>query len=235
MIVLAVRPRLEPNGVEPSADRSPTSPAFRSMLSRTSQPQKAVRLFGETTWGSTMIGSGRFMLYSLHGQSRCACEDAGHGSMTSSASVQCSMTDILAAIGLVQLGRYGRLGRRRELIERYDSILRPLGIRSLEHCGDDFTSSGHLYLARIPGIGETGRNRIIARMAELGVACNVHYKPLPMFTAYKRIGFDVDDYPNAYRQYANEITLPLHTLLSDEDVEYVCKSLGQAVQIEMGS
>jgi dTDP-4-amino-4,6-dideoxygalactose transaminase len=181
----------------------------------------------------------QFMLYSLHGQSKDALAKTQKGAWEydiKCLGYKCNMTDILAAIGLVQLGRYGELlRRRRELIERYDSILRPLGIRSLEHCGDDFTSSGHLYLARIPGIGETGRNRIIARMAELGVACNVHYKPLPMFTAYKQIGFEIENYPNAYRQYANEITLPLHTLLSDEDVEYVCKSLGQAVQIEMGS
>lgn len=181
----------------------------------------------------------QFMLYSLHDQSKDALAKTQKGAWEydiKCLGYKCNMTDILAAIGLVQLGRYGELlRRRRELIERYDSILRPLGIRSLEHCGDDFTSSGHLYLARIPGIGETGRNRIIARMAELGVACNVHYKPLPMFTAYKQIGFEIENYPNAYRQYANEITLPLHTLLSDEDVEYVCKSLGQAVQIEMGS
>jgi len=181
----------------------------------------------------------QFMLCSLHGQSKDALAKTQKGAWEydiKCLGYKCNMTDILAAIGLVQLGRYGELlRRRRELIERYDSILRPLGIRSLEHYGDDFTSSGHLYLARIPGTGETGRNRIIARMAELGVACNVHYKPLPMFTAYKQIGFDIGNFPNAYRQYANEITLPLHTLLTDEDVEYVCKSLGQAVQIEMGS
>ena len=113
---------------------------------------------------------------------------------------------------LVQLGRYGELlRRRRELIERYDSILRPLGIRSLENCGDDFTSSGHLYLARIPGIGETGRNRIIARMAELGVACNVHYKPLPMFTGTSRSGLRSRTTLNAYRQYAMKINASLCT------------------------
>lgn len=175
----------------------------------------------------------QFMLYSLHGQSKDALAKVQKGAWEydiKCLGYKCNMTDILAAIGLVQLGRYGELlRRRRELIERYDSILQPSGIRSLEHCGDDFTSSGHLYLARVPGIGETGRNRIIARMAELGVACNVHYKPLPMFTAYKQIGFDIENFPNAYSQYANEITLPLHTLLSDGDVEYVCMSLEEAV------
>lgn len=100
-----------------------------------------------------------------------------------------------------------------------------MGIKSLEHYGEDFNSSGHLYLSRIPGITEKERNEIIMKMAEKGIATNVHYKPLPMLTAYKNLGFDIKDYPNAYAQYVNEITLPLHTLLSDEDVEYICESL----------
>ena len=143
---------------------------------------------------------------------------------------KCNMTDILASIGLVQLSRYDSLlKRRREIIEMYDRALLPLGIQSLQHYGDDYTSSGHLYLARIPGIGEAERNEIIIKMAEKGIATNVHYKPLPMFTAYRKLGFDIRDYPNAYRQYANEITLPLHTLLSNEDVEYVCEGLKKTI------
>ncbi|NMA74525.1 MAG: capsular biosynthesis protein, partial [Bacteroidales bacterium] len=114
-------------------------------------------------------------------------------------------------------------------IEMYDNALHPLRIETLEHYGDDFSSTGHLYLARIPGISEAERNEIIIKMAEAGIACNVHYKPLPMFTAYKNLGFDIKDYPNAFDMYKNEITLPLHTLLSDEDVEYVVESLKGAV------
>jgi len=111
----------------------------------------------------------------------------------------------------------------------YDRALMPLGIQRLQHYGEEFASTGHLYLARIAGIGEAERNEIIVKMAEVGVVCNVHYKPLPMFTAYKALGFDIKDYPNAYKQYSNEIRLPLHTLLSDEDVEYVCKNLKKAM------
>ena len=113
----------------------------------------------------------------------------------------------------------------------YDSMLHPLGLQSLCHFGKDFASSGHLYLARIPNIGELKRNEIIIKMAEYGIATNVHFKPLPMFTAYKNLGFDIKDYPNAYGQYANEITLPLHTLLSDEDVEYACESLKKSMDV----
>lgn len=140
------------------------------------------------------------------------------------------MTDIMAAIGLVQLNRYETLmNRRREIIEMYDNILLSLGIKSLKHFGESFKSSGHLYLARIPDIEEFERNEIIIKMAEMGVSSNVHYKPLPMLTAYKNLGFDIKDYPNAYSMYKNEITLPLHTLLSNEDVEYVCNTLNRVL------
>src|SRR5690606_37801166 len=126
---------------------------------------------------------------------------------------------IMASIGLMQLDRYEELlNRRKEIIEMYDKALHLLGIRTIEHYGTDFSSSGHLYLTRIPGIGEVERNEIIIKLAEAGVACNVHYKPLPMFTAYKKLGFDIMNYPNAYFQYVNEVTLPLHTLLSKEDL-----------------
>ena len=132
------------------------------------------------------------------------------------------MTDPTAAIGLKQLERYPNLlQRRREIIGRYDEAFLPYGIHRLVHYDDVVTSSGHLYLARVPGIGVPERNKIITKMAENGVACNVHYKPLPMMTAYKALGFDIADYPRAFAQYENEITLPLHTCLTDEDVEYV--------------
>ena len=111
-------------------------------------------------------------------------------------------------------------GFRKEIIEKFDAGLIPLGIKVLKHYTDDYTSSGHLYLTRIPGITIEQRNEIIIRMAEHGIACNVHYKPLPMHTAYKNLGFDITDYPNAYNNFANEITLPLHTKLSDDDVDY---------------
>ena len=170
----------------------------------------------------------QFMLYSLHGQSKDALAKTQKGAWEYDIvypAYKCNMTDIMAGFGLIQLNRYeGLLERRKEIIEMYDKALLPLGIQSLQHYGEDFASSGHLYLARIPGIGEDERNEIIVKMAEAGVACNVHYKPLPMFTAYKNLGFDIKDYPNAYKQYVNEITLPLHTLLSDEDVEYVVES-----------
>ncbi|WP_271400410.1 DegT/DnrJ/EryC1/StrS family aminotransferase [Salinicoccus roseus] len=167
----------------------------------------------------------QFMLYSLHGQSKDALAKTQKGSWEYDIvypAYKCNMPDIMASIGLVQLDRYGDLlERRRKIIEMYDRALLPLGIQSLQHYGTDFTSSGHLYLVRMPSISEEQRNEIIIKMAEAGVACNVHYKPLPMFTAYKNLGFEIKDYPNAYKQYVNEITLPLHTLLSDQDVEYV--------------
>ena len=113
------------------------------------------------------------------------------------------------------------LKRRREIIERYDAAFKPLGVESMPHYTDEYESSGHLYLSRVPGITPEQRNEIITKMAELDVATNVHYKPLPMHTAYKKLGFDIKDFPNAYAQFANEITLPLHTCLTDEMVEYV--------------
>lgn len=175
----------------------------------------------------------QFMLYSLHGQSKDALAKTQKGAWEYDIlypAYKCNMTDILAAIGLKQLERYdGMLKRRREIIKMYDDALLPLGIQSLTHYGDDFSSSGHLYLARIPNCSEQQRNSIIMEMAQAGIACNVHYKPLPMMTAYKNMGFDIKDFPNAYHQYANEITLPLHTLLSDDDVEYVIDSFKERV------
>ena len=135
------------------------------------------------------------------------------------------MTDIMAAMGLAQMQRYpGMLARRKNLISRYDEALKPLGVQVLDHYNDKHISSGHLYLTRVPGISTEERNEIIIKMAERGIACNVHYKPLPMHTAYKNLGFDIKDYPNAYNLFANEITLPLHTCLTDEEAEYVIEN-----------
>ncbi|HEF7294305.1 TPA: DegT/DnrJ/EryC1/StrS aminotransferase family protein [Bacillus cereus] len=171
----------------------------------------------------------QFMLYSLHGQSKDALAKTQKGAWEYDIvypAYKCNMTDITAGIGLIQLDRYdGLMKRRKEIIGMYDKALLPLGIQSLQHYGDGFASSGHLYLTRIPGIREAERSKVIVKMAEMGVACNVHYKPLPMFTAYKNLGFDIKDYPNAFDMYKNEITLPLHTLLDDEDINYVIEIL----------
>lgn len=167
----------------------------------------------------------QFMLLSLHGQSKDALAKTKLGAWEYdilSPAYKCNMTDIMAAIGLAQMDRYeGLLKRREEIIETYDRALKPLGIQVLDHYGEDHRSTGHLYLTRIPGIDRETANQIIEKMAEAGIATNVHYKPLPLLTAYKNLGFRMEDYPNAYKQFENEITLPLHTLLSDEDVEYV--------------
>ena len=169
----------------------------------------------------------KLQLLSLHGQSKDALQKARLGAWEYDivgTYYKCNMTDVAAAIGLKQFERYpDMLKRRKEIIEKYDAALKPLGVETLEHYTADWESSGHLYLTRIPGITVEQRNEIIIKMAECGVACNVHYKPLPMHTAYKNLGFDITDYPNAYAHFANEITLPLHTCLTDEDVDYVIK------------
>ena len=174
----------------------------------------------------------RLQLMSLHGQSKDALAKT-LGSWEYDIIepwYKCNMTDIAAAIGLAQLKRYpGMLARRKEIIARYDKAMDEMGIHHLTHYGADFESSGHLYITNIPGIDAAIRNRIISRMAENGVACNVHYKPLPMMTAYKKRGWSISSFPNAYRHYLNEITLPLYTRLSDEDVEYVIETLREAV------
>ena len=176
----------------------------------------------------------QLQLFSLHGQSKDALAKTKLGAWEYDIIgtwYKCNMTDVAAAVGLKQLERYDSLlKRRREMISYYDSKLKPLGVNVLEHYTDEYSSSGHLYLTRIPGITAEQRNDIIIKMAELGVATNVHYKPLPMFTAYKELGFDINDYPNAYANYANEITLPLHTSLSDEQVEYVADSFIKTVK-----
>ncbi len=167
----------------------------------------------------------KLQLFSLHGQSKDALAKSKLGAWEYDIVgtwYKCNMTDIAAAIGLKQLRRYPELlEKRKKIIQRYDEALKPLGVETLPHYTENANSSGHLYITRIPGITADKRNEIITKMAECGVACNVHYKPLPMHTAYKKLGFDIKDYPNAYNHFVNEITLPLNTCLTDEDVEYV--------------
>ena len=164
-------------------------------------------------------------LYSLHGQSKDALAKTKLGAWEYDIVgpwYKCNMTDIMAALGLVQLKRYpSLLERRKQIIHRYDEAFRPLGIEVLDHYSEQHQSSGHLYITRIPGADSERRQEIIVKMAEQGIATNVHYKPLPMMTAYKNLGFDIADYPNAYARFTNEITLPLHTCLTDEEVQYV--------------
>lgn len=170
----------------------------------------------------------QFMLLSLHGQSKDALAKTKLGAWEYDIvypAYKCNMTDIMASLGLAQLRRYPKiLERRKQIIEMYDKALMNAKIGVLKHYGDNFSSNGHLYLVRLLGKDENYRNRVIEKMAAKGIATNVHYKPLPMHTAYKNLGFDIKDYPNAFDMYKNEITLPLHTLLTDEQVEYVIKT-----------
>ena len=175
-----------------------------------------------------------FQLLSLHGQSKDALAKTRLGAWEYDIVApyyKCNMTDIMAGIGLAQLERYPQLlARRKEVVKRYDEALKDLNVKMLEHYGEDYQGSGHLYIVSMLGLTPEQRNEVIVKMAEQGVACNVHYKPLPMMTAYKAMGFDIKDYPNAYHLFENEITLPLHTKLSDEDVEYVIASFKEALQ-----
>lgn len=175
----------------------------------------------------------QYQLLSLHGQSKDALAKTQVGAWEYDIIgpwYKCNMTDIMAAIGLRQLDRYpAMLARRAEIIARYDEMCDELGVKHLVHSGENFQSSNHLYLSRVPGIGDAERREIIVKLAERGVNCNVHYKPLPMMTAYKELGWDIKDFPNAFDYYCNLITLPLHTLLSDEDVEYVIENFREVV------
>ena len=173
----------------------------------------------------------KVQLYSLHGQSKdalsktqmCAWEYDIIGPW-----YKCNMTDVAAGMGLAQMERYYKIvSRRKDIINKYDPAFKSLGIEVLNHYTDDYSSSGHLYITRIPGIGVNERQEIIERMAEEGIATNVHYKPLPMMTAYKTLGFDIKNYPNSYNRFINEVTLPLHTKLTDEEVEYVIEKYSQ--------
>ena len=176
----------------------------------------------------------RYMLLSLHGQSKDALAKTQLGAWEYDIVepyFKCNMTDIMAAIGLAQMRRYpGLLVRRKEIIEKYNEGLKGLPVDVLQHYGDDFASSGHLYLTRIQGKKREECNEIIKRMAEYGVATNVHYKPLPMLSAYKKLGFDIQDYPNAYALFENAITLPLHTQLTDEEVDYIIDIFKKCVE-----
>lgn len=185
---------------------------------------------GALTWRSIPgIDDGemyhKLQLLSLHGQSKDALAKTEVGAWEYDIVgtwYKCNMTDIAAAMGLAQFARYpAMLERRREIIRRYDEAFRPLGVETLAHYTDTHASSGHLYITRVPGITAAQRSEIILKMAEAGIACNVHYKPLPMHTAYRALGFDIENYPNAYAHFANEISLPLHTCLTDEMVAYV--------------
>lgn len=194
---------------------------------------------GAATWSETVEKAGidseelyrDYMLYSLHGQSKDALAKTKAGAWEYDIVAplyKCNMTDIQAAIGLIQLKRYPEiLKRRRELIERYHAAWPEDKVEVLDHYGEDHASSGHLYLTRLSGKSREECNDIITQMAEKGVAVNVHYKPLPLLSAYKNLGFDIKDYPNAYAQFENEITLPLHTCLTDEQQEYVIEVFAQ--------
>ena len=174
-----------------------------------------------------------FQLLSLHGQNKDALAKTKMGAWEYdiiSPYYKCNMTDVMAGIGLAQFRRYpALLARRRQIVEAYDAVLKALPVQLLDHYGADHASSGHLYLTRLLGKTMEERNAVIEKMAERGIACNVHYKPLPMMTAYKALGFDIKDYPNAYNQFVNEITLPLHTRLSDEDVAYVIENYASLI------
>ncbi len=175
----------------------------------------------------------KVQLLSLHGQSKDALAKTQIGAWEYDVVgtwYKCNMTDVVAAIGLAQFERYpAMLARRKEIIQKYDEAFKPLGIKVLAHYTKEYTSCGHLYITRVPNVTDGQRREIIVKMAELGVACNVHYKPLPMHTAYRKMGFDIKDFPNAYAHYENEITLPLHTCLTDEQVDYVIECYKKVV------
>lgn len=177
----------------------------------------------------------RTQLLSLHGQSKDALAKTKLGSWEYDIvelGYKCNMTDVLAAIGLAQLDRYpSLLEERRRINEAYDRAFKPLGLDLLPHYTEGHTSTGHLYLVRVPGITDEQRREIIVKMAEAGVACNVHYKPLPMHTAYKNLGFDIKDFPNSHVRYENLITLPNHTLMEQADVEYVIDKFSEIVKV----
>lgn len=176
----------------------------------------------------------QYQLLSLHGQSKDALAKTQLGAWEYDIAgpwYKCNMTDVVAGIGLAQMKRYKKmLERRKEIIGKYDATFKPLGVETLNHYTAKHQSSGHLYITRVPGITSEQRQEIIVKMAETGVACNVHYKPLPMMTAYKKLGFDIADYPNAYDRFINEITLPLHTKLTDEEVGYIIKNYCEIIK-----
>ena len=176
----------------------------------------------------------QYQLLSLHGQSKDALAKTQLGAWEYDIIGtwhKCNMTDVAAGIGLAQMERYpDMLKRRKDIIARYDEAFMRIGVEVLPHYSEEHQSSGHLYITRIPGVSLEQRQEIIVKMAEAGIACNVHYKPLPMMTAYKNLGFDIKEYPNAYEHFANEITLPLHTKLTDEEVDYIIENYSKIVK-----
>jgi len=185
----------------------------------------------DETWNENLYRKAQ--LLSLHGQNKDALAKTKLGAWEYDIIgtwYKCNMTDVVAAIGLVQMQRYkGMLERRRKMIERYDEAFKSLNVAVLNHYDDTYTSSGHLYLVRLLGKTREETNKVIEQMAERGIATNVHYKPLPMMTAYKKLGFDIKNFPNAYHQFENEITLPLNTKMTDEDLEYVIENFVEIV------
>lgn len=183
------------------------------------------------TWNENLYR--KTQLLSLHGQNKDALAKTKLGAWEYDIIgtwYKCNMTDVVAAIGLVQMQRYnGMLERRRKMIERYDEALKPLNVAVLNHYNEEHTSSGHLYLVRLLGKTRVETNKVIEKMAERGIATNVHYKPLPMMTAYKKLGFDIKNFPNAYNMFVNEVTLPLNTKMTDEDLEYVIENFVEII------
>lgn len=210
-----------------------TSFSFHAVKNLTTAEGGAVTWKENSEMDSEMLYK-EFMLWALHGQSKDALAKTKLGAWEYDISIlgyKYNMTDIMAAIGIVQLDRYDRLvERRHEIISRYNDGLKTVNIQSLQHNGEEFRSSGHLYLMRIVGKDETFRNNLITQLAEKGIPTNVHYKPLPMMTAYQKLGFDIKNFPNAYAQYQNEITLPLHTLLDDEQIDYIIKTVKELLE-----
>lgn len=174
-------------------------------------------------------------LYSLHGQNKDALAKTKLGAWEYDVIgpwYKCNMTDIMAGIGLAQFSRYqGMLERRKQIIGEYDAALKDLPVAVLNHYGANHRASGHLYITRLLGFSDEQRREVIVKMAERGIACNVHYKPLPMMTAYKALGFDIKDFPNAYHLFENEVTLPLHTRLTDEDVAYIINNYVDIIKL----
>jgi len=169
------------------------------------------------------------MLLSLHGQSKDALAKTQIGAWEYDIVepfYKCNMTDIMASLGIAQLKRYQDiLNRREELIQLYEQGLKDFDVSYLKHYSDNYYSSGHLFLLRVNGLNEQQRNELIIKLAEEGISCNVHYKPLPMHSAYKKFGFKIEDFPNAFEMYQNEITLPLHTLLTEDDIKYITSQI----------
>lgn len=217
----------ERNGVKTGALADFSSFSFHAVKNLTTAEGGALtwRSFGEELDEEIYK---QVQLLSLHGQSKDALAKTKLGAWEYDIVgtwYKCNMTDIAAAMGLTQLERYPKmLARRREIIQKYDEAFRKLGVETVEHYTDEYSSSGHLYLTRVPNISYAERQEIIEKMAEKEIACNVHYKPLPMHTAYKNLGYDIKNFPNAYKRFVNEITLPLHTCLTDEQVDFVIEN-----------